>query len=228
MLSRLRTWSGMPTLRHLLLETFIIVVGVLIALAVNQWADGRHWRGEVASFREAADLEIGNNLWVYQYRREQARCIEARLDELATLAAGWQRGERLKLDRPIVRFTARTGRMTLWESRTPEVVSHLDPQARVNYARAYADIENYMRQIADERTVWRQLQIANWTVSMTPERAAEYQRDVEVARNIATITRLNFKVLAANAARLGIAPVPPEAHDPWDRAICRSLRWSPA
>ena len=77
-------------------ELGIVTLGVLIALGAQQFVDGLHWRSEMRDFRTALRAEISDDLATYTYRREQNRCMTARLDELQRWLDGWRAGRPLK------------------------------------------------------------------------------------------------------------------------------------
>jgi len=91
-----RPWHG---LREFLKEVGIIVLGVLIALALEQAAEWAHWRQKTADLRGAMISELARDDAPQAYTRlATRRCLDQRLDELQRAAEqGLSRTELAKL-----------------------------------------------------------------------------------------------------------------------------------
>ena len=71
--------------RELLKEVGVIVIGILIALALEQVVESWRWSretGEAREAREALNSELGRNLGRIQYLSSQDACAAHRLDEI--------------------------------------------------------------------------------------------------------------------------------------------------
>ncbi len=72
-------------LREVLGEIGIIVVGIVIAIGLEQAVEGLHWAGEVRAARASLASEISRSNRVFAYRVAAERCIDRRLDALEAI-----------------------------------------------------------------------------------------------------------------------------------------------
>jgi hypothetical protein len=79
--------------REFLIEIGTIVIGILIALGLEQSVDAVHEHGLAREAKEAIDAEMQEDLNRVAYRLQQQPCIEARLDEITGLLADWKGGK---------------------------------------------------------------------------------------------------------------------------------------
>ena len=66
-------------------EVAIIVLGVLIALGLEQAVESWHWHSRVQHARTALSLELSETMGQGQERLNVASCVDRRLDELAAI-----------------------------------------------------------------------------------------------------------------------------------------------
>jgi hypothetical protein len=79
--------------REFFIEIGTIVVGILIALSLEQMVEALHERGLAREAREAIDAEMQANVDRIAYRQRQQPCIDRRLKEITGLLADWGRGK---------------------------------------------------------------------------------------------------------------------------------------
>jgi hypothetical protein len=65
-------------------ELAIVTVGVLIALAAQEWAEGLSWRGKVAATEQALRAELGEHYGYAVEFRTVYPCLQGQLDRLRT------------------------------------------------------------------------------------------------------------------------------------------------
>ena len=63
-------------------ELAIVTVGVLIALAAQEWAEGLSWRGKVAATEQALRAELGEHYGYAVEFRTVYPCLQVQLDRL--------------------------------------------------------------------------------------------------------------------------------------------------
>lgn len=79
--------------REFLVEIGTIVVGILIALSLEQAVEAIHEHGLATEAKEAIAAEMQENLDRVAYRLTQQACIGRRLDEITGLLADWKTGK---------------------------------------------------------------------------------------------------------------------------------------
>ncbi len=79
--------------RAFVFEIVTIVIGILIALGLNQWVDAIHEQDLAREARAAIDAEMQDNADRIAYRESQQPCIDRRLKEITGLLADWGRGK---------------------------------------------------------------------------------------------------------------------------------------
>jgi len=101
--------------REFAYEIVIVVVGVLLALGGAQLLDTIHSRGEVASFGEAVDHELGRDLGIYQSMMPWRACVTRRTRELERFLADARAGHHDPFARPIGRPFMQTFYFSAWD-----------------------------------------------------------------------------------------------------------------
>ncbi|HEX4095736.1 MAG TPA: hypothetical protein VHX64_03360 [Caulobacteraceae bacterium] len=80
-------------LREFLAEIGVIVVGILIALTLEQGVDALHEHSLARDARAAIDAEMQDNVDRVAYRQKQQPCVDKRLKEITGLLADWADGK---------------------------------------------------------------------------------------------------------------------------------------
>src|ERR1700744_6326691 len=71
--------------REFAVELFTIVLGIVIAICLEQTVEYFHWRHEVDVARKALNEEIAANSSVFAFRVATAPCIDRQLNEAESL-----------------------------------------------------------------------------------------------------------------------------------------------
>lgn len=129
-------------------ELAIVTLGVIIALAAQQWAEGRAWKSKAADATQALSEELRNHYaWSVEWRVVEP-CIVAQIDQLQQrLLAG---GERLapapvyagpaKISN-VIRLPSKEYHSVAWQAAISDgVISHLDPSFRKELSGHYAQV----------------------------------------------------------------------------------------
>lgn len=187
-------------------EVGIIVIGVLIALAAQQLVETIQSRAEVVQFRSAVDVEMGNNLAVYQYRIKQEPCVKQRLGELRAWLDADAAGEPIvpvgEIGRPsIYSFLAST-----WKSSSPNVMNNLPLQTREHYAALYDFAALVDDQIGQEEEIWRSLNAFNGQSRFSSDDRRKIVDLTYRAKSIDALIVSNFPWFAHDATAMGIDP----------------------
>ena len=138
-------------------EVGTIVLGVLIALAAQEYVQARHWRGEVRETRQALDAELTRNLAAFDYRYKNRACVEERLVELKRWAESLRAGNLRVLKHEIEEPPYFLIRTAAWEITDGEIASRIPVKARLNYAALYDGLRKFDQAKNDESLAWSTL-----------------------------------------------------------------------
>jgi hypothetical protein len=118
---------------ELLLEAFFVVFAVLVALAVDQWNEGRELQARVERARAAIQAELRSNL---QELDSTSATVRGMLNSMADLGARLERGEPVqewRVDAEIPDFSD-----AAWETaRVTGTVARMDYPWVLDVARVY-------------------------------------------------------------------------------------------
>ena len=137
-------------LGELLQEVGVIVIGVLIALAAEQIADGLHWRHKIHEAEHAMRLELveddGPQVWA---RLAAVRCFDGQLDALQALAS--TQTDRRAFRKAALAYTppSRSWDSTSWQAVVAsDVGTHMGAEELVRWSSPYRTVP-LMQQTAD-------------------------------------------------------------------------------
>src|SRR5437588_11770621 len=95
--------------RGFLADVAVVVIGVILALIVQEFAQSLQWQNDVTAQRGALRAMAEDNLKVIAFRRFQEPCIQRRLAELQTVF-------RLHHENQPIRFSGPLGLPYKWGS----------------------------------------------------------------------------------------------------------------
>jgi hypothetical protein len=168
--------------REFLSEIGVIVVGILIALGLEQAVEAFHWREVVNEERGALRVEIGNLRSAILARIELEPCYESRLMEVSELVRRHDEGKPLGVvgivGRPLYRPTLRPS----WDlAVSDQSLSHMKLAEQRRFMNAYAWVTVYERITGDERAAWRSLQVLNHASALTVADWSQVRKDYQQA-----------------------------------------------
>ena len=193
----------------LLVEIIAVVLGILIALAVDQAVDNWRQRQDAAAARDAIRKELAEDLGFLAARARSQSCIDARFAELERILDQGQDGT----DAPT----------PLWVGRPPTwPVSSAQWDAAVGSGRAsllpssesgqYASVYYILRLMNDEQQreqhVWAQLRTLEGLRKAPPESIQALRVSLAEARYADFRFKLSHVRAIATAASAGIRPGP--------------------
>lgn len=210
--------------RAFLREIAIVVIGVLLALAGQQWADNSRWKSAVADFRDAADKELAADLAAYRYRVDQSECVARRIAELQRWRDEARAGRFVPLSREIGRPALITQRTSVWNTRTGDLMAKIPIERRLAYSSLYDELANNDRQMVEEREAWRGMAGFAAASALTNDDMIRLSELLYRVRTINTVLRSNKNEVDAIAATLGLRPAFGTRYiAPRDPAFCRPL-----
>jgi len=81
--------------KEFFIELGTIVLGILIALSLEQAVEAMHERALAREAEAAIRVEMAENVSRLKYRLNNERCIQKRLDEISALLADWSTGKEI-------------------------------------------------------------------------------------------------------------------------------------
>ena len=135
-------------------EFAIVTLGVLLALAAQEFVQSSHWKRETKETRQALDAELSRNLAAFNHRMDANECLIARAAELVKWAESFRTGEPIKLKHgltPIGGFAIRT---EVWDIIEGDIASRIPLKARLNYAGLYSGMRGFDAMADSEGEAW--------------------------------------------------------------------------
>jgi hypothetical protein len=205
--------------RELFGEVGIIVLGVLIALGLEQIAETIHERREAAEARENVRSEAAFDLQSINDRIAVESCIDRRIDELATIL-------RASGDGPIKGRPTWVGRpptgpffTTRWEAATASGRNSLfAPQEQERFGQLYEIFSRFNAYQAREQEVWANLRaLETWQGPLGPDARLSFVKDLQQARYLAWDLNFAGRRATENLGATGIVLARPNPGTP---SIC--------
>ena len=185
-------------------EVGIIVLGVLIALVAQQFAQSLQWRSDVRDFRSAVDSELEFDLAASEYRVRESPCVERRLAEIERWSAAERSGQAIPLLREIG-FPRRIYPDTaVWNSRGADLPAHVPIQARLAYSDLYDLIANQWQLIEVERETWLSLNGFNHATKLSPDNLVRLDELVFRAKTLDQLIVGDNRDFGTDKASLGL------------------------
>jgi hypothetical protein len=209
--------------REFLSEIGIIVVGVLIALALEQAVEWLHWSSEVQKARSSVHSEIAHNDQISALRAEAEPCVTRRLNAIEDVL------EKAASRRPVAQVSDLRLPINYalddsnWTAhRASQTVTHFNDDELDALGRYYLQLGNLVYFIHLEDDAWSDLSVLNGDPArLGSEDVAALRRSLQRARFYnRMIAGLSREELSKSKA-LGVAP--PRPDDPLLQAIC--ARW---
>ena len=200
---RAKSWRGF------LIEIWTIIVGILIALGVNQVVDDLRERRITQEARTAVRAEIASNLGGMLLRRGTQACINRRLEQMGQILEAARDGRAYAppgwIGRPITWPTqARRWSATSQAGRA----SLLPSDEQAEYAGAYYSSETFGNLEDQEQISWATLRGMQGVRAMPPAVAIGFGQALEQARYENWRIKLTTERLEDEAVRLKIAAAP--------------------
>lgn len=213
--------------REISVEIAVIVIGVIIALALEQVVEWAHWREKVEAGRREIHAEMAGDTAFYRFRTATEPCVVRRLNQLAEITEARGEGRRVA---PVRLAGIHLGFLVnndTWQAeRADQTLTHL-PRAELDHlSEFYATAEDMRGWVAKEEEAWATLR----TLEGDPNRLGQsdiamLRNALQQARNFGYQIALNSKEQADLARQLGVAVPAPDARmvartcAPLDRSI---------
>lgn len=139
-------------------EVGTIVLGVLLALAADQYVDHMDRQGVAKDTLEAVRAELAHSAGAFDERVVVQQCLDRRLKQLDTIVAEARRTGRIPDISEIGRPPARPLQSSVWDSAvSTDVVADFDAKQRDDLSIIYAQASTYYDDVIDEHEMWSTL-----------------------------------------------------------------------
>lgn len=155
--------------REFLSEIGVIVIGVLIALGLEQAVEAWHWHEIVVEQREALRIEVGDLRAAMRQRLELEPCFVERLADVKEIIRRHDAGEPLGIVAPFGRPLYGSTERPIWDvAVADQSLAHMALDEKRRFIAAYRWVSIYQRITEDERAAIRTLQSLNHADKLTP------------------------------------------------------------
>lgn len=184
-------------------ELAIVTLGVLIALAAQQFVDGIHQRDEVFQLTSALRSELADDRARWEHVRASDPCTLQRLDALEHWNATAPRGETLNRPYRLFLWNQHTGAWDL--AKTSETTANIPLRERLLFASLYDAINNWRQFITEENQNAQALGGLLATADQ-PENRRQIGYRISLARGFVNRRKFNYDYMFTRFDALRIAP----------------------
>jgi len=195
------------TWKEFFIELGTVVIGILIALALEQAVEAAHERARAAQARENIGAEIAYNTGLFATRATVENCVSRRLDEVDGLIQAAMTGEPLP-------GSIWIGHPPYWPMLSSQyaaasqsgVVSLLPTSEQAAYANIYAGFAEYTEAEKSEQAAWSDLRALENHPIAGPILDWQLRSALKKARAARWLTEVSGQAVQTAAASLGIKP----------------------
>ena len=216
--ARARRGRGRSTLG----EFMVVMLGVLVALALEQWLSDWHEARRADDTLLAMHEELRDFAVVFSLRQATSACAFQWLQELETHLAGSAALPALgAVGRTPYLFSSRSG----WRGGAPELLSrHRGPQQALVYGEIYQGMEEFSALAQQEQAHWARLQTLEVAEGVVDgPRRWRLREDVSGARNANMLLTAIANQMLERLSGIGIDTDVPLPVDMQQRPICQPM-----
>lgn len=201
--------------RELLSEIGVVVIGIVIALSLEEGLRALHDRGIASEAREAVKEEIRQNLSFMSGRLETQPCIERRLDEIGAILEASREGElRTRpnwVSQPSVYFLSNQR----WQAATGSGRASLLTTDEQGALGVFSVINARFNDAeAREQAAWSQLRgLETWQGALGSQGRVHFTAALQEARYELWEARITIGLALRLGEKLGIRPDLPKTMD---------------
>jgi hypothetical protein len=203
------------SLKEFFIELGTIVLGICIAISLEQFVEYLHWHHEVQVGRQALTEEIAVIDRFYARRVLIAPCLDRRLDEHAARIRDLGAGRKLTQQKasPAARAPGALLSDAEWQSeRSSQTLTHFPRAELALMSRFYAQTTDMREWLFEEERSWSALDVmAEDPDHLGPADFAQLRVNLSTARTLEYLITLNAPRQLVLAAQLGIHPPPPSS-----------------
>jgi hypothetical protein len=203
--------------REFLSEIGVVVIGVCIAIGLEQSVEWLHWQSEVAIARKSLLAEVTAADAYYARRVANAPCVDQKLDKVAQMIDDVAAGQQ---PRPLIsQFNNLGGPLSDndWQAeRSSQILTHFPRQELALMTRLYAQQSDIVDWNAQETNAWDGLAVLlDAPQKLGSTDLAQLRINYHLARRLAYIIALNAgrQLAVSNALGVKYPPPPPAPKD---------------
>lgn len=199
--------------RAVIWELAIVTAGVLIALAVQQWADDRSWTSKVEQSKAAIREEVaGHYMWAVEWRRlepcmlAQVAALEERIGasgSTLTAAPIYHENDRTF----VLRMPSKDYVSSAFNSAIADgVASHFDPEFRASVSQHYAIAVNMVKLTAENDAANQEALILAQPIPLDPSVRFQILEKLNRLRGRIDFMSLGSGQMIDHIVRIGMQP----------------------
>ena len=192
--------------RELLTEIGVVVIGIVIAICLEQFVEYLHWNSEVKIARKALTAEMAIIDTFYASRLVMAPCVDHKLDRVTGMISDIAAGRP-----PSAIVTSFNGLGALlsdseWQSeRSSQALTHFPREELALMSRFYGQVSDMRGWESQEANAWAQLAVLlDATQNLGSDDLAQLRLNYHLARRFEYIIPLNARRQLATSDALGI------------------------
>src|SRR3982750_4294577 len=141
--------------REFIGEVGVIVLGVLIAIALEQLVESIHWRNQVGEARTALGEEMAHTNRAFAYRVAAHDCIAGRLSKLNDIVERAAKHDPTPLVHEVIPDIGNALSTSVWEtSRAAQTLTHFSRDQLRLYGSYYMQVANVQAFMGQEVQDW--------------------------------------------------------------------------
>ena len=115
-----------------------MILGILIALGLEQGVEAYHWNQRVRDAHRALAAEIQDQANTYALRAAMTPCVERRLAGIEAILADLDHGRRVAPVADFARPLGSSNHQDIWQAlEAAGVLAHFDPEELIAYSKLY-------------------------------------------------------------------------------------------
>jgi hypothetical protein len=200
-------------LREILVEIGVIVIGVMIALAAEQFVEWAHWKERVRTGLREIHTEVATNAAFFGFRTTTEPCVVRRLNQLAEITEARAAGTS---EAPVHFAGIHLGFLISdnnWQAeRAEQTLTHLSRPELEDLSQFYAQAGDMKMWVEREEDAWATLRILEGDPNRLGQGDVTMLRNaLQQARNLNFLIAVNSKDQLDLAHKLGVKVPDPDA-----------------
>jgi hypothetical protein len=198
-------------LREFLGEIAVVVLGIMIAIGLEQTVEHLRWERAVESARASLHREMAFNAAYLHDRMTIAPCIDRRIALASALTEAAAKGGAVSGSQLNIQGTGRLLLRGEWEAeRASQTLTHFPRPELATLGVWYDQLENMREWAAREQEAWAKLAVLNnGPKQLGPADVALLRQEVEMVRYLEWLNVRNARRQLDRARELGVQPGPP-------------------
>jgi hypothetical protein len=192
--------------REFLAEIGVVVIGVCIAIGLEQSVEWLHWQSEVSIARKALASEIADDDINFARRVAAARCLDRKLDRISQMIADIASGQQPRA--LVTRFNGMGSQVydNDWQAeRSSQILTHFPREELALMTRYYSELPGLINWQQQEGNAWTQLAIlSDAPQKLSPGDLVQLRSNYHLARRFAYVVAFVAGRQLEISDRLGI------------------------